>query len=166
MNRCRCQSPPAWADGGSWRSGSPAAGLSQPGMPERCSGFVRTAIADNAIAVRLAARKPDAGNAARQPPPPAKSGRPARSSRPAACVPATSHAGARDGSRFPFGHFSGTIRLWRNDHHAGCGSRCDSSLPGRTGKAARSLAALLDLWPARPLRRSFPTDSTTKVSFR
>ena len=39
-----------------------------------------------------------------------------------------------------------------------------SELPGAAGKAARSLAALLDLWPARPLRRSFPTHSTTKVS--
>jgi hypothetical protein len=28
---------------------------------------------------------------------------------------------ARDGSIFPFGHFSGTIRLWRNDHDAGGG---------------------------------------------
>src|SRR5437762_5701155 len=33
MNRCHCQSPPEWADAGSWRSGSPAASLSQPGMP-------------------------------------------------------------------------------------------------------------------------------------
>src|SRR4029079_3383535 len=33
MNRCHCQRPPEWADGGSWRSGSPAASLSQPGMP-------------------------------------------------------------------------------------------------------------------------------------
>ena len=34
MNRCHCQSPPAWADGGSWRSGSPAARLPRPGMPD------------------------------------------------------------------------------------------------------------------------------------
>ena len=31
----------------------------------RCSGFARTAIADSAIAARLAAPKPGAGNAAR-----------------------------------------------------------------------------------------------------
>jgi Ankyrin repeats (many copies) len=35
-----------------------------------------------------------------------------------------------------------------------------------TGDAAvESLAALFDLWPARPLRRSLPTNSTTEVSF-
>ncbi len=33
MNRCHCQRPPVWADGDSWRSGAPAARLSQPGMP-------------------------------------------------------------------------------------------------------------------------------------
>jgi hypothetical protein len=34
MNRCLCQSPPAWADGGSWRSGFRRR-LPEPEMPPR-----------------------------------------------------------------------------------------------------------------------------------
>jgi len=71
---------------------------------------------------------------------------------------------SRDGSIFPFGHFSGAIRLWRNDHDAG-GGRVASGAFQPAGKASRSVAALFHLWPAKPFRRSFPTDSTTKVSW-
>ena len=146
MNRCHCQRPPVWADGGSWRSGSPAASLSQPGMPSDVLDLFalrsRTALLQSGL--------PHGSSAPAtprcQPPPPAESGGPARSSRPATCVPATSRAGSRDGSRFPFGHFSGTIRLWRNDHHAGCGSAAIRVCPAGwksgpiSGCAARSVA--------------------------
>ena len=70
---------------------------------------------------------------------------------------------SRDGSIFRFGHFSATIRLWRNDHDAG-GGRTASGAPQPAGKAVRSVAALFDLRPARPFRRSFPPYSTTKVN--
>ena len=98
-----------------------------------------------------------------QPPLSAESRRPARPPGSAAAVPPAPVPAARDGSIFPFGHFSGTIRLWRNDHDAGGGCAA-SSVTGPAGKASRSLAALLNLWPARPLRRSLPTHSTTKVN--
>ena len=164
MNRCHCQSQPAWADGGSGRSASPAASLSQPGMP----GAVLDLYALRSRAALLLRGLPLGSPAPAvpccQPPVPAESGRPARSSGPATCIPATPRASSRDGSIFPFGHFSSTIRLWRNDRDAGCG-RAASCASRPAGKAGRSLAALLDLWPARPLRRSFPTHSTTKVSW-
>ena len=166
MNRCHCQSPPAWADGGSWRSGSPAAGLPRPGMPDGVLDLLRTAIADSAIAARLAARKPGAGNTV--PPTAATSG-----VWKAGSIIAT--GSVRTGGV--------TCRLRVTDQGSlsvispapfGCGETITTPaavalrvrLPGRLEKRARSLAALLDLWPARPLRRSFPTDSTTKVSLR
>ena len=164
MSRCNCQRPPLWADGGSWRSGSPAAGLPQPGMPDGVLDLL-------ALRPRAALLQPGLPHGSAtpatprcQPAPSAESGGPARSSRPPARVPAASRAGSRDGSRFPFSHFSGTIRLWRNDHPAVC-SPATIGVARRAGKATRSLAALLDLWPARPFHRSFPTHSTTKVSF-
>src|SRR5579863_6568019 len=123
-------------------------------------GFVGIVIAGSATAAMLAARTLDACNA---PPPSTKSGGPTRSSRPATRLPATSRAGTRDGSRFPFSHFSGTIRLWRIDHPAGSGSVAIAATR-LVGKPTRSLVALLHLWPLRPVRQSFPTDSTTKVS--
>ena len=162
MNRCHCQRPPVWADGGSWRSGSPAASLSQPGMPGDILDLFALRSRTALLQPSLPHRSPAPATPRCQPPPPGKSGGPARSSGSATCVPATPRAGSRDGSRFPFGHFSGTIRLWRNDHHAGY-SPVAIYAAGPTGKATRSLSALLDLWPARPLRRSFPTYSTTKV---
>ena len=163
MNRCHCQSPPAWADGGSRRSTSPAASLSQPGMPDGVLDLYALRPRTVLLQLGLSQRSAPPAMPRCQPPPPAESGGPARSSRPATCLPAASRAGRRDGSRFPFGQFSGTIRLWRNDHDAG-GSAAAIEAARRAGKATRSLATLLDLWPARPFRRSFHTDSTTKVS--
>jgi hypothetical protein len=56
------------------------------------------------------------------------------------------------------------MRLWRNDHGAGsCRAASLASEPA--GNEPRSVAALLNLRPAWPFRRSFPTDSTTKVSW-
>ena len=163
MNRCLCQSPPVWADGGSWRSGSPAASLSQSGVPGAVLDLLALRPRPGLLQSGLPQRSPAPTTPRCQPSLPAESGRPARSSGPTTCVPATPRAGPRDGSIFPFGHFSGIIRLWGSDHHAGC-SPAAISIARRPGKAARSLAALLDLRPTRPLRRSFPTDSTTKVS--
>jgi len=163
MNRCHCQSPPVWADAGSCRSGSPAANLSQPGMQGNLLGLFalrsRTALLQSGLPPR--SQVPPAPRC--QSPTSRESGRPARSSRPATCLPATSRVLSRDGSRFRFGHFSGTIRLWRNDHDVGwCPAVIE--VARRHGKATRSLAALLDLRSARPLRRSFPSDSPKKVS--
>ena len=163
MNRCHCQSPPAWADGGSWRSGSPAACLSRPGMPDGVLGLRTLRPRTTLLQTGVPHRSPASAAPGGQPPLSAESGRPARPPGSAAAVPRALVPAARDGSIFPFGHFSGTIRLWRSDHNAGGGCAA-SSLTGPAGKASRSLAALLDLWPARSLRRSLPTHSTTKVN--
>jgi hypothetical protein len=61
----------------------------------------------------------------------------------------------RDGSRFPNGHFSGTIRLWRSDRQA------DGGRGAQTGAAP---AVLLPLWAPRPVCRSLPLHSTNEVS--
>jgi hypothetical protein len=163
MSRCHCQSPPVWTNGGSWRRGAPAASLSQPGMPGNILDFFALRSRTALLQSRLPHGSPVSATPRCQPPLPAESGGPARSSRPATCVPAPARTGSRDGSGFPFGHFSGTIRLWRNDHAVGCGPAAIRTTR-RVGKAIRSLAAVRDLWPTRPLRRSFPPDSTTKVS--
>ena len=88
---------------------------------KRHFGSVRTAIADSAIAVWLAAPKFDAANTAQLTAATSGVWRAGWIIATASGVQATSRAGSRDGSRFPFGHFSGTIRLWRNDRPAGCG---------------------------------------------
>ena len=164
MNRCHCQNPPAWTDGGSWRSAAPAAGLSRPEMPDDVLDLYALRSGAALLLWGLPVGSPPPAMPCCQPPVPAKSGRPARSSGPATCIPRAARAGPRDGSIFPFGHFSGTIRLWRNDHDAG-GGRAASCAAQPAGSARPSLAALLDLWPAGPLRRSFSTHPTTKVSF-
>src|SRR5690348_7321492 len=91
-----------------------------------------------------------------------QSGRPAGPSGPTTGVPPTSRTRSRDGSIFPFGHFSATIRLWRNDHDAGADHTAAAAFRP-AGNASRHLAGVLHLWPARPLRQSLPTYSTTKV---
>ena len=156
MNRCPCQSPPAWADGDAGRSSSAAASLPQPEMPGDVLDLY--ALRSRPVLLRrgLPSGSPTPAMPRCQPPAPAESRRPARSPRPTTRLPRASRNLRRDGSIFPIGHFSGTIRLWRNDPdasrgHAASGACCPA------GKAGRSLAALLDLWPARPFRRSFPT---------
>jgi hypothetical protein len=99
-NHCHCQRSPVWADGSSWRSGDPAAGLSRPGMP----GDVLDLFALRSRTTLLQPGLP-LGNTAPatprcQPPPRAESGGPTRSSRSATCLSATSCVNSRDGSRF------------------------------------------------------------------
>ena len=88
MNRCHCQSPPVRADGGSWRSGSPAAGLSRPGMPDGVLGLYtlrpRTVLLQPVVPQRSPAPAAPGG----QPQLSAESGRPARPPGSAAAVPA------------------------------------------------------------------------------
>ena len=114
--------------GGSWRSGSAATGLPRSRRATRCSSSARTAIADSAIAARNAASKPAASSGGA--PTAATSG-----ARKAGSIIATgsgstgaaaSSAIARDGSRFPFDHFPGIIRLWN----------------GRCGRASSGVAVL------------------------
>jgi hypothetical protein len=64
----------------------------------------------------------------------------------------------RDGSRFPFDHFPGIIRMW----NIGCNRRYRN----RSATAVRTggKAALLHLRTHRTLHRSVPTHSTTKVA--
>src|ERR1051326_5290681 len=164
MNGCHCQSPPAWADEGSWRSRSPAARLPQPELPDGVLDL-HALRSRAALLLRGLPRGNPAPAVSRcQPSSPAKPRRPARSSGPATCLPPSALPASRDGSIFPIGHFSGTMRLWRNDHDAG-GGRTASSVFGPAGNTGRSVAVLLNLWPGRPLRRSFPPHSTTKVSW-
>jgi hypothetical protein len=59
----------------------------------------------------LSRRIPTPATAVRQPPPPAESRRTAGSSRPATGVSLPAVASPRDGSRFPFDQFSGTMRM-------------------------------------------------------
>ena len=126
-DQCRCPVPPAMTHGGgSWRSGSAATGL--PG--QRCHAvFFICSHCDRGhryCSTRVPRASPPPAAAVRQPPPPAEPGRPARSSRSPAGVPAAaSSASARDGSRFPFDHFPGIIRLWNGR----CESRASSGGP-------------------------------------
>lgn len=162
MNRCHCQSPPAWADGGSARSGSPAAGLPQSAVPGGVLGLYALRPRTALLRRPLPHRRPAAAMPCCQPSLPVQSGRAAGPSGPATGIPRTSRTGSRDGSIFPFGHFSGTIRVWRNDHGAG-GDPAANPVSRPAGKASRFLAGLLPLWPARPLCQSFPWSSTTEV---
>ena len=146
MNRCHCQSPPAWADGGSWRSGSPAARLPRPGMPDGVLDLYALRSRTTLLQPGVPHRSPAPAAPGGQPPLSAESGRPARPPGSAAAVPGAPVPAARDGSIFPFGHFSGTIRLWRNDHDAGGGCAASSSHRAGwksepiSGCAARSVA--------------------------
>ena len=53
-----------WADGGSWRSGSPAASLSQPGMPDDVLDLLALRSRTALLQPGLPHAKRDAGNAA------------------------------------------------------------------------------------------------------
>ena len=150
------------ADGGSGRSRSPAADLPQSAMSGGVLGLHALRPRAALLLPALPRGRPAAAMPRSQPPSPMQSGRPAGSSGPATDVPPTSRNRSRDGSIFPFGHFSATIRLWRNDHDAG-GVHATDATSRPTGKTGRLLAGLLHLRPARPLRRSLPTHSTTKV---
>ena len=144
MNRCACQSPLLRADGDSWRSGSSAARLPRPGMPDGVLDLYTLRSRTTLLQPSVPQRSPAPAASGGQPPLSAESRRPARPPRSAAALPRAPVPAARDGSIFPFGHFSGTIRLWRNNHDAGGG--CAASTVARpAGKASRSLAALLNL---------------------
>jgi hypothetical protein len=122
MNRCPCQSPPLRADGGSGRSGSPAARLPRPGMPDGVLDLYTLRSRTTLLQPSVPHRSPAPTAPGGQPSLSAESGGPTRPPGcplgPAAAVPRAPVPAARDGSIFPFGHFSGTIRLWRNDHDA------------------------------------------------
>ena len=144
-----------------WFSGSAFAAARDA---RRCSGFVRTAIADSAIAARLAAPKPGASN----------------TGLPTAAISGVRKAGSTIGTgNVQYRERHCRPRVTDQSSHSvispapfGCGETITTpvavalrvAVSRPAGKASRSLAALLDLWPARPLRRSFPTHSTTKVS--
>ena len=149
--------------GGSWRSGSAATGLPWSRLPR---GFLhlRALRSRTPLLQRPMPRaSPPPAAAVRQQTPPTEPRRTARSSRPAAGVPVppSSSAIARDGSRFPFDHFPGIIRLWMGR----CG-KASSGVAVLAGNPARVVAALPDLRPHRTLHRSISTHSTTKVSHR
>ena len=160
MKCCRCPAPPARAHGCRRRNRTTATGL--PRQRRRLSGDLldlqilrpRTTL----LQPRLPRPSPPLPTPFRQQPPPAERRRQARSSRPATRLPAAG-TGSGDGSRFPFGHFPGIIRVW--DVSRNTKSHPD---PYRAGKTARSVAALPSLRPRRTFRRSFPAHSKTKVS--
>jgi len=126
----------------------------------RCSGSADTAIADNAIAVPLAAPKPGAGSAAAPAAgvPSGPSVAPKDGSIIATASANTASAGGRDGSGFPIDLFSGKIRLWDIGIRPGNGSSppaCGFRAVPASG-AACTVPALRRLWPEQPFRRSFP----------
>jgi hypothetical protein len=152
-------------NGGSGRSGSPAAGLPRPGMPDDVLDLYSLRSRPTLLQPGVPQRSPAPAAPGGQPPLSTESRRPARPPGPAAALSGASMPAARDGSVFPFGHFFGTIRLWRKDRDSGC--RGTASLGSRTaGNADRTPAALLPLWPPGPFRRSFAPHSATKVRFR
>ena len=160
MKCCRCLAPPARAHGGQQRSSSTATGLRRQrrrlsrGVLDLPTLRPRTAL----LQPRLPPPSPPLPTPFRQQPPPAERRRQARSSRPATRLPAAG-TGAGDGSRFPFGHFPGIIRVWDVSRNTN-----PTPSPSRAGKTARSVAALPGLRPRRTFRRSFPAHSKTKVS--
>ena len=162
---CRCPAPPAKAHGGgSWRSGPAATGLPWSESAKRCFSSARTVIADIAIAAPHAASKPasNSGDA-----PTADT----NGARKAGLIIATGSGNtgaagglqlARDGSRFPFDHFPGIIRMWTGtdavDRYTPVAHR------PRRRKTVGLVAALPDLRPLRTFHRSISTHSTKKVS--
>ena len=154
MKCCRCLAPPARAHGGRRRSSSTATGL--PRRRRRLSRGVLDLPTlrprPTLLQLRLSRPGPPRPTPPRQQPPSAERRRQARSSRPATRLPAAG-TGSGDGSRFPFGHFTGIIRVWdvsRNSNPA--------PVPSGAGKTARSVAALPSPRTRRTFRRSFPWD--------
>jgi len=102
-----------------------------------------------------------------QPPTPNESGRTTGPSRPATPVSATPGTGERDGSGFPFDHFSGNIEWWTRDYR---------DRPSRNGNDSRSrashwhshrnrlLAALLLLRSCRAFRQSLSAHPKAKAA--
>lgn len=160
MIGCRCPAPPAGADGGPWPSDSPSTGLPRQRMPGGVLDL--SALRPRPVLLQPGLPRPSATPAAapRQLPPPAESGGTARPPRPPAGIPAAlcpeDAPGARDGSRFPFDRFSGTIPLW--DAEGSTGSGC------LVGNPRWPRVALRHLRPPGPFRRSLPTDSTSPMS--
>lgn len=163
MIGCRCPAPPVGADGGSWRNGSPSAGLPR----QRVSRGVLdlSTLRPRPVLLQPGVPWPSPARAAapRQLPPPAEPGGAARSSRPPARVPPpVPGASWRDGSGFPFDHLSG--------QHAGVGSDRDADRrptsptqsrcrfrSALSAKPAPPAAALHHLRSRQPFRRSVPT---------
>ena len=150
-SRRRCPVPPAddaWRFMAKWFCGN---GFAWPAIATRFLSLraLRSRTALLQPGCRRQARLAPAP--ARQPPPPAESGRPARSSRPPAGIPPPPDASARDGSRFPFDHFPGIIRMWDRK----CDSyRSSAAIQRRwaaplAGNTARHTAVLPDLRPSR-----------------
>src|SRR5882757_4352394 len=150
--------------GGSRRSGTPATKLSRRAVPRPVLHLFPLRPWTSLLQHHLPRNGQPATTAMRQHSPPTKPGRPARSSRPAAGVSASMPAttsprdGSRDGSRFPFDHFPGIIRMW----NIGCNRCCRN--PSGTAVRTGGKAALLHLRTHRTLYRSVPTHSTTKVA--
>ena len=101
MNRCRCQKPPARADGGSWGSCSPAEVLPQLGLPVDVLDLhvlrSRAALLQRGVPRSGASPAASRGQSAAS----AEHRRAAGSSRPAACLSLPAVSTPRDGSRFP-----------------------------------------------------------------
>jgi len=162
MIGCHCPAPVCGGHGASWRSRSAAADLPRQWLSGDVLDLSALRSRSALLQPRVPYRSPAAATPGGQPPLSTESRRPARPPGPAAALPGAPMPAARDGSVFPFGHFSGTIRLWRKDPDSG--RRGTASLGSRTaGNADRTPAALLHLWPPRPFRRSFAPHSATKV---
>ena len=113
MIRCPLSSPACDGHGGSWRSGSPATGLPSAADATRCSGSVTHCDRGQrycSVACRPQARLQQrrCANCRHQRSPEGRLDHRDRQ-REYRRAPGAS---ARDGSRFPFDHFSGIIRMW------------------------------------------------------
>jgi hypothetical protein len=156
----RCPALPRGAHGSSWRGGSSSTGLSGRWMPRSVLDLPalrpRTALLQRCVPPGSPARAATPC----QRPPPAKSRRTARSSRPATQISPSSHP--RDGSGFRFDLFSGIMRLWDARNDSGDGfvrfrRGCQTGAPA--GETAGRIPPLRRLRAKGPVRRSLPTIS-------
>ncbi len=150
-SRHRCLVPPVETHGGSWRSGSAASDLPGRRLPRNLLSLFAlrswTALLQPGMPAPSAAGPAPTG----QPPPPAESGRPARSSRPPTGIPPAPGASAGDGSWFPFDRFPGIICMWDGKGHC---HKSSTAIQRRwatplAGKTARHTPVLPDLWSSR-----------------
>ena len=116
---CRCPVPPAMTHGGgSWRSGSAATSLPWSRLPRDLLHLRALRSRAPLLQRFMPPASPPPATAIRQQTTPTESRRATGSPRPPAGIPLppSSSAIARDGSRFPFDHFPGIIRLWIGPH--------------------------------------------------